>query len=136
MHIHLSTPCLNVALSMNERWSKGWAYFHFMVWNMWTQHKLVDFHGPVTLLQFFFFWFHYFFLFKKINLTLKMLQICSEATKLIFNISKCICFFYSDLVFFFFFIIYVQNYPKLSYIKHHKIIRASHGQLTNNNNNK
>ena len=41
-------------------------------------------------------------------------------------------FFYSNLVYFFF-IIYVQQYLKLFYIKYHKIIRASHGQLTNNN---
>ena len=38
-------------------------------------------------------------------------------------------FFYSNL-FYFFFIIYVQHYSKLFYIKYHKIIRASHKQLT------
>ena len=48
-------------------------------------------------------------------------------------------FLYSNLVYFyiyFFFIIYVQHYPKLSYIKYYKIIRASHEQLTSNNNNR
>ena len=40
-------------------------------------------------------------------------------------------FLYSNLVYFFF-IIYVQQYSKLFYIKYYKIIRASHGQLTSN----
>ena len=41
-------------------------------------------------------------------------------------------FLYSNLVyfFFFFFIIYIQHYSELFYIKYHKIICASHGQLT------
>ena len=38
-------------------------------------------------------------------------------------------FLYSNLVYFFF-IIYVKHYPKLSYIKYHKIIPATHEQLT------
>ena len=38
-------------------------------------------------------------------------------------------FLYSNLVYFFF-IIYVQHYPKLSYQKYYKIIRALHRQLT------
>ena len=37
-------------------------------------------------------------------------------------------FLYSNLVYFFF-IIYIQYYPKSSYIKYYKIIRALHGQL-------
>ena len=40
-------------------------------------------------------------------------------------------FFYSNLVYFFF-IIYVQHYPKPFYIKYYKIICALHGQLTSN----
>ena len=54
-----------------------------------TQNKLVDFHGFVTLLHL--------FLVSQFrnnnNLILRRLQICSEATKPIFNMSKCICFF-------------------------------------------
>ena len=38
-------------------------------------------------------------------------------------------FLYSNLVYFFS-IIYVQHYPKPSYIKYHKIIHKSYGQLT------
>ena len=38
-------------------------------------------------------------------------------------------FSYSNLVYFFF-IIYAQYYPKLSYIKYYKIICTSHEQLT------
>ena len=37
-------------------------------------------------------------------------------------------FLYFNLVYFFF-IIYVEHYPKPSYIKYHKIIRALHGSL-------
>ena len=51
MNTHLLISCLNVALSMGGRRWESWAYFHFIVWNMWTQHKLVDFYGPVTLLR-------------------------------------------------------------------------------------
>ena len=40
-------------------------------------------------------------------------------------------FLYSNLIYFFF-IIYVQYSPKLSYIKYYKIIRTSHEQLTSN----
>ena len=49
--MHLPTSCLNAALSMSGRWYESWTYFHFMVWNMWTQHKLGGFHGLVTLLH-------------------------------------------------------------------------------------
>ena len=38
-------------------------------------------------------------------------------------------FLYSNLVYFFFLIIYVQHYPKLSYIKYYKINSASHEQF-------
>ena len=38
-------------------------------------------------------------------------------------------FLYSNLIYFFF-IIYIQYYPKPFYIKYHKIIHASHGELT------
>ena len=62
---------------------------------------------------------------KKKNLTLWMLHTCSEATKLIFNISKYICFFYSNLVYSFF-IKYVQYSLKSSYIKYNKTIYVSH----------
>ena len=49
-----------------------------------------------------------------------------DATNLIFNISKYICFFALIIkLVYFFFIIYVQHSPKPSYIKHHIIIRAS-----------
>ena len=41
-------------------------------------------------------------------------------------------FFYSNLVYFFF-IIYVQYYSKLFYIKYYKIIHALHRKLTSNN---
>ena len=125
MNIRLPTSCLNVALSMSRRPWESWAYFHFMVWNMWTQHELVDFHGPITFCIYL--WFHDSFF---LNLTFRRLKICCETTKLIFNISKCICFF--TLIYFnFFLIIYVQHYPKPSYIKYHKIICVSHGKLIN-----
>ena len=55
---------------------------------------------------------------------------CNEATKLIFNISKYICFFYSNLVYSFF-IKYVQYSLKSSYIKYNKTIYVSHKELTN-----
>ena len=48
MHTHLPKPCLKVALSMSGRQWENWTYFHFIVWNMWTQHKLIDFYGSVV----------------------------------------------------------------------------------------
>ena len=51
VHTHLPTPCFNVALSMSGRQWESWTYFYFIVLNMWTQHKLFDFHGLVTLLH-------------------------------------------------------------------------------------
>jgi len=45
---------------------------------------------------------------------------CNEVTKLIFYISKYICFFYSNLVYSFF-IIYVQYSLKPFYIKYNKL---------------
>ena len=55
-------------------------------------------------------------------------------TNLIFNISKCISFLALIIkLVYFFFIIYVQYSTKLSYIEHHNIICASHGQLASNN---
>ena len=89
MHMHLLTSYLNVVLSMGERQWENWVYFPFMICNLWTQQKLVDFHGPVTLL-------HLFLVSrfkKKKKLTLRRLQMCGETIKLIFNILKCICFF-------------------------------------------
>ena len=53
MHTHLPTPCLNVVLLMSGRQLERWAYLYFIVWNIWTQHKLVDFCDPVTLLHLF-----------------------------------------------------------------------------------
>ena len=53
MHMHLLTSYLNVAFLMSRRQWENWAYFHFMVCNLWTQHKLVDFQGPITLLHLF-----------------------------------------------------------------------------------
>ena len=89
-----------------------------------TQHRLVDFHG--LLLFSIYFWFHDLKNNNNNNLTLRMLQMCGKSTKLILNISKCVCIF--NLVYYFI-IIYVQHSPKLSYIKYYKIICASHGQL-------
>ena len=91
-HIHAHLPTL---LLMSRRYWESWAYFYFMVCNVITTHKLVDFHDPVTL--FLVSWFE-----KKNNLTLRRLQMRRETTKLIFDISKCICFFYSNLFYFFF----------------------------------
>ena len=92
MHIHLLTWYLNVTLSMSGRQSESWVYFYFIVWNMWTQYKLVDFHGLVTLLHLFLVsWFKNNN--NNNNLTLRRLQICSEAAKPIFNISKYVYFF-------------------------------------------
>ena len=56
--------------------------FHGMQ-SMNPTHRLVDFHGHVTLLHLFFGFMTFFFFF---NLTLKRLQMCSEVTKPIFNI--------------------------------------------------
>ena len=53
VHTHLPTPCFNIALSMSGRQWESWTYFYFIVFNMWTQHKLFNFHGPVTLLHLF-----------------------------------------------------------------------------------
>ena len=70
MHKQLPTLCFKVALLMSGRKWESWAYFHFMVSNLCTQHKLVDFYGHVTLLHLFYFifWFHDFFK-KKLILT-------------------------------------------------------------------
>ena len=54
MHTYLPTLCFNVTLSMSRRQWESWTYFYFIVLNMWAQHKLFDFHGPVTLLHLFF----------------------------------------------------------------------------------
>ena len=53
VHTYLPTPCFNATLSMSGRQWESWTYFYFIVLNMWTQHKLLDFHGPVTLLHLF-----------------------------------------------------------------------------------
>ena len=93
MYMHLPTSCLNVALLMSGRQSKSWTYFYFIVWTIWIQHKLIDFHGPIILLHLFLVsWFKK----NNNNLTLRRLQICNEATKPIFN--------YSNLVYIFFII--------------------------------
>ena len=45
--------CSHHILMSHYRWVEGSerAYFHFMVWNLWTHHKLIDFHGLVTILH-------------------------------------------------------------------------------------
>ena len=53
VHTHLPTPCFNVVLSMSGRQWESWTHFYLMVLNMWTKHKLFDFHGPITLLHLF-----------------------------------------------------------------------------------
>ena len=53
MHMNLLTPSINDALSIRGRQWESLAYFHFMVCNLWTQHKFLDFHGPITLLHLF-----------------------------------------------------------------------------------
>ena len=81
IHTHLPTPFL-----ISHYW---WVEdvervgHTFISWYaMWSQHKLDDFYDLVTLLHLFFVsWFKK----KKINLTLRRLQMCSEATKLIFE---------------------------------------------------
>ena len=76
MYTHLPTRCLKVTLSISERRLESWAYFHFMICNLYTQRKLIDFHNHVTLLHLFLV--SLFFLLY-INFTLRMLQMCSES---------------------------------------------------------
>ena len=83
-------------------------------YTMWSQHKLVDFYDPVTL--FLVSWFE-----KKINLTLRRLQMCSETTKLIFDISKYICFF--TLIYFAFFLFFNNICTTFFKIVLHKILQ-------------
>ena len=70
MHKQLPTLCFKAALLMSRRQWESWAYFYFMVSDLRTQHKLIDFYGFLTLLHLFYFifWFHDFFK-KKLILT-------------------------------------------------------------------
>ena len=124
MHTHLSTPCLNIALSMSGRQSESWVYFYFIVWNMWTQYKLVYFRGPVTLLHLFlvswfkkiiiFPWEGYKYAGKLLNqfLISQKIYVYLLQFNLLFLYNLCTTLFITV------------------YIKYHKIICASYRQLT------
>ena len=110
--------CLNIALSMSGRRER--VGYTFISWYAIFEHNTNQLIFMVLLLFFIYFWFHDLKKKKKINLTLKRLQMC-----------RLKMFLYSNLVYFFL-IIYVQHSSKLFYIKYHKIIHTSHEQLTSN----
>ena len=102
MHTHLSTICLNITLLKSIKQWDCWTYLYFMVYNLWTQYKLVDFHGPVILLHLFLvLWFKIIIIIIILSWEGYKCAVTSEAIKLIFNISKMYLLFYSKLVYFF-----------------------------------